>query len=247
MVDVKEILHVMEQMAPPSLAEEWDNVGLLVDCGKPVQNVLVTLDVTKEVVEEAKEKNCGLIVSHHPVIFKPLKNISSYDIVYELVKNDISVICMHTNLDTAENGVSDTLAKELGLQSIKPFAGGGRIGELPQETTTESLAKWCREEWNTHVAYCDAGGHIKFLAVVGGAGGDFFEKAVLAGADCLLTGEVGHHDALDAKALGLSTIAATHFATEFFVVPVVAKKLRTAFPNVNVYVTKKNKELFCYL
>ena len=247
MVTAKVVLQAMEAIAPPSLAIEKDNVGLLVNSGKPVQNILVTLDITAEVVQEAIEKECSLIVSHHPVIYRPLKSISVNTVVYELVKNDISAICMHTNLDIAEGGVSDVLAGRLKLQDVSTFAGVGRVGILPQETTTEVLARWCKKEWEINIAYCDAGKSIKKIAVVGGAGGDLFEEALLAGGDLLLTGEVGHHDAIDAKTLGLSTISATHFSTEFFIVPVVTQKLREAFPDMNVYVTEKNKEPFCYL
>jgi len=247
MVTAADVLQVMEAMAPPSLAIEKDNVGLLVNSGKMAQNILVTLDITAEVVQEAIEKECGLIVSHHPVIYRPLKSVSANTVVYELVKNDISAICMHTNLDIAEGGVSDALAGQLKLQDISIFSEVGRVGILPQETTTEVLAKWCKKEWETNIAYCDAGKPVKKVAVVGGAGGDLFEEALLAGADLLLTGEVGHHNAIDAKMLGLSTISATHFGTEFFIVPVVAQKLQEAFPNINVCITEKNKEPFCYL
>ena len=113
MTTVQQIYEEMQRIAPLALAESWDNPGLLVDCGGGVSRVLVTLDITPEVVEEAARKGCGLIVSHHPVIFSPLKKLSGQDAAFRLVKNGISAICMHTNLDAAEGGVNEVLALSL--------------------------------------------------------------------------------------------------------------------------------------
>ncbi len=247
MVNVKDVLQFLEEIAPTSLAEEWDNVGLMINSEREVQNILVALDITTETVKEAAAKNCELIVSHHPVIFKPLKSISASSAVYALIKQDTSAICMHTNLDVAEGGVSDALFDILGLENRETFGGCGRIGTLPQRMTAAQLAKHCKLLLGEPMAYCDAGKLIEKVAVVGGAGGDFFEEATLAGADCLLSGEVGHHDALDAKALGLSTIAASHFTTEIGIVPVLAKKLQTQFPTIKIYETQTNQNPFSYI
>ena len=105
MTTVQQVYEVMQRLAPPELAEHWDNPGLLVDCGGAVRRVLVTLDITPEVVEEAAAKGCSLIVAHHPVIFSPLKKLGSRDVPFQLVQSGISAICMHTNLDAAEGGV----------------------------------------------------------------------------------------------------------------------------------------------
>lgn len=247
MVNVHDILRFLEEIAPMSLAEEWDNVGLLVDSAKEVQHMLVALDITPATVQEATEKGCALIVSHHPVIFKPLKSISANSAVYQLVQQDISAICMHTNLDAAEGGVSDVLFDAIGLENRKTFGGCGRMGTLPQKMTAAQLAMHCKLLLGEPMAYCDAGKLIEKVAVVGGAGGDLFEEAALAGADCLLSGEVGHHDALDAKTLGFSTIAASHFTTERGIVPVLAKKLQDRFSNVQVHIAKTDQNPFYYI
>ena len=110
MTTVQQVYEVMQRLAPPELAEHWDNPGLLVDCGGNVRRVLVTLDITPEVVEEAAAKQCTIIVAHHPVIFDPLKRLCPADVPYQLVQAGISAICMHTNLDAAEGGVNDVLA-----------------------------------------------------------------------------------------------------------------------------------------
>ena len=110
MTTVQQVYEGMQRLAPPELAEHWDNPGLLVDCGGAVRRVLVTLDITPEVVAEAAAKQCTVIVAHHPVIFDPLKRLCPADVPYQLVQAGISAICMHTNLDAAEGGVNDVLA-----------------------------------------------------------------------------------------------------------------------------------------
>ena len=146
MTTVQQIYEEMQRIAPLALAESWDNPGLLVDCGGKVSRVLVTLDITPEVVEEAARKGCGLIVSHHPVIFSPLKKLSGQDVAFQLVKNGISAICMHTNLDAAEGGVNEVLAGIFGMREMEAFAEGcGRVGSIEPVTVPE-LAKKAQKE-----------------------------------------------------------------------------------------------------
>ena len=131
MTTVQQVYEEMQRIAPLELAESWDNPGLLVDCGGTVQKVLVTLDITPEVVEEAARKHCEVIVAHHPVIFSPLKKIGPQDVPCQLVRAGISAICMHTNLDAAEGGVNEVLAGIFGMKNLETFADGcGRVGEI---------------------------------------------------------------------------------------------------------------------
>ena len=258
MTTVQQIYEEMQRIAPLALAESWDNPGLLVDCGGEVSRVLVTLDITPEVVEEAARKGCGLIVSHHPVIFSPLKKLSGQDVAFQLVKNGISAICMHTNLDAAEGGVNEVLAGIFGMKNWEPFAGGcGRVGEVEPITVPE-LARKAQVELGARcntpldgpevpVKYADTGKPVRRLAVISGAGGGLFEEALAMEADCLLTGEANHHHAIDAKRLGLSLIAAGHYATEFPVTAAVAEKLRTAFPELEVLVSEDARDPYTYL
>ena len=116
MATTNDIYAEMQRYAPLELAESWDNPGLLVDCGREVSRVLVTLDITPEVVEEAAAGGCELIVSHHPVIFSPLKKLTPRDVSFQLVQKGISAICMHTNLDAAEGGVNEVLAGIFGMR-----------------------------------------------------------------------------------------------------------------------------------
>ena len=142
-VSVQQILGFLRAVAPQELALDWDNVGLLVDAGQPVDGVLTTLDIPPAVVREAVENDCQLIVSHHPVIFHPLRTLAADDVPALLMKNGISAICMHTNLDAAPGGVNDTLCDILGIaaEGRESFAEGcGRIGTT-MPTTVEALAK----------------------------------------------------------------------------------------------------------
>lgn len=247
MPQVKQLYEILAGMAPVALAEGWDNVGLLVDAGRDVSRVLVTLDITADTVQEATEKGCELIVSHHPVIFSPLKRLDDTDVAYQLVKKDVSAICMHTNLDAADGGVNDVLADFFGLREREPFADGcGRIGTV-EPTTAEALARRARRLLNTSVKFADAGKPIRRLAVVSGAGGSMFQDAIAAGADCLLTGEANHHAALDAVRLGMSLVAATHYATEQPAMEALALRLAAACPEVEVLCSETGRDSFSYI
>ncbi|MGN0707242.1 MAG: Nif3-like dinuclear metal center hexameric protein [Faecalibacterium sp.] len=258
MTTVHQIYEQMQLLAPLQLAESWDNVGLLVDCGGPVQRVLTALDITPEVVAEAKQHHCSLIVSHHPVIFSPLKRLCPEDVPFQLVQAGISAICMHTNLDAAEDGVNELLASILGIRDPRPIANGcGRVGEITPAAVPE-LARRAQAELSARcnqplcgpavqVKYADAGKPVQKLAVISGAGGSLFEEALASGADCLLTGEANHHHACDALQRGLSIVAAGHYATEFPVAAAVAEKLRAAFPELEVLVSRSNRDPYLYL
>lgn len=258
MTTVQQVYEEMQRIAPLELAESWDNPGLLVDCGGTVQKVLVTLDITPEVVEEAARKHCEVIVAHHPVIFSPLKKIGPQDIPCQLVRAGISAICMHTNLDAAEGGVNEVLAGIFGMKNLETFADGcGRVGEIELNSVKglayqvqKELASRCNLPENgpaVQIKLVDNGRMVKRLAVISGAGGSLFEEAIAVGADCLLTGEANHHHAIDAKRLGLSLIAAGHYATEFPVTAAVAEKLRAALPELEVLVSEANKDPYTYL
>ena len=142
MTTVQQIYEEMQRIAPLALAESWDNPGLLVDCGGEVTRVLVTLDITPEVVAEAAAKHCEAIVAHHPVIFDPLRRVTAEDVPAMLLQNGISAICMHTNLDAAPGGVNDVLADLLRIENRRDFADNcGRIGTLNVPTTAQQLAE----------------------------------------------------------------------------------------------------------
>ncbi len=247
MATIAKIYDVLQSIAPTELAASWDNVGLLVDAGVAPSGVLFALDITPEVVEEAVSLNCHLIVSHHPVIFSPLKRITTGDVVAQMLSKKISAICMHTNLDAADGGVNDVLAAMLGVGNTTKCAEDlGRIGTVhPIEMS--AFAAHCGHVLGTKVKCIDTNRKVTRVAVVSGAGGSFVQEAALLGADVLVTGEAGHHYALDAKRLGIGLVVAGHYATEFPIVPVLAEQVHQAFPKLKCYISAKEMELFDYL
>ncbi|MFR3792484.1 MAG: Nif3-like dinuclear metal center hexameric protein [Blautia massiliensis (ex Durand et al. 2017)] len=248
-VTVQEILRELKAFAPTELACNWDNVGLLVDAGRPVSRVLTALDITADVVREAAAQSCELIVSHHPVIFDPLKRIAADDVPALLLQNGISAICMHTNLDAAPGGVNDTLADTLGMarEGRREFADGcGRIGTVPATTATE-LARFCAATLHSGVKYVDSPRPVTCLAEVSGAGGSYLQQAIDEGADCLVTGEAAHHIALLAKQKGVGLVVAGHWGTEQAVADVLAARLTAAFPELTAVHAAADTDPYAYL
>lgn len=346
-VKCQTIINYIEKLAPKSLAEEWDNVGLQIgDPTADIDKVLITLDITEEVVKEAINSGTQMIVSHHPLFFKPLKNLRFDNafgkLVRSLVKNDINVFAAHTNLDSAMDGVNQVLARKINLSEVQvlhpdkvtdlvklvvfvpvghqdkvreaiakegagfignysdctfqtegigtfkgmegtnphigtpgklekveevrietilpatlqnriikamlkahPYEeaafdlypvlnkgialGIGRIGVLPEELPLSSVVELVKKQLdiaNTRVVG-DLAAKIRKVAVCGGSGGSFIQKAHFLGADLLVTGDIKHHEALDAKALGLNIIDAGHHATEAIVLNTVADYLKS--------------------
>lgn len=244
MPTVKQISDFIASIAPWELAESWDNVGILVDSGQEVHKVLVCLDITLEVVQEADEMGCEMIVSHHPVIFKPLQSIESATPVFLLIQKNISAICAHTNLDVAHGGVNDVLAETLELQNVVGFAELGRMGTLPKETAVKDFSVFCKEKLNTCVQLANGKELIRKVAVIGGSGGSYWRKAKEAGADCLVTGEASHHDGLDAKEQGFSLLVAGHYATEWPVTKYLQQQLEKSFTEIQIIISNKNKDPF---
>ncbi|NMA94888.1 MAG: Nif3-like dinuclear metal center hexameric protein [Clostridiales bacterium] len=221
---IESIMNVMEKIAPLELAENWDNVGLIINSRcKIVKRILVTLDVTGAVVNEAIERDIDVIISHHPVIFEPKTNIGQRvedkNIIIPLIKNGISVYSAHTNLDKAEGGVDDTLANVLGMETVKILdkeSGFGRIGRIKSSLNVEEYAQRVAKYLNADDLYIlgDREVKVKTVASVAGSGGDFLLHAVNAGADVFITGESKYHESLVALEYNLPIILPGHYETE---------------------------------
>ena len=235
-VKVQSIAEIMNRIAPRQLAEEWDNVGLLVGSfDSEVEKIFVCLDVTDETVKSAVDFGANLIIAHHPVIFRAVKNFRT-DLplgkkLETLIKNNISVFAAHTNLDSAEGGVNDVLAAKIGLIDVKTFDEEnslGRIGYLPNKMSAENFAKHVAKSLNVDaVRLIDAGDFlIEKVGICGGAGSEFISKAKFLGAQAFVTGDVKYHEAQNAFDNKIHVIDAGHFATEFPIVHILAEKLR---------------------
>ena len=227
----------MEEIAPFKEAEDFDNVGLLVgNQTAKVLNVVVSLDLTKNVLKKAKEKKAELIVTHHPVIFNPLKKVLKTDLIYELIDSKISVICAHTNLDKAEFGVSYLLAKELKLldvEILKDTMNFGRVGNLKQPLSFLEFVKFVSNCLKTPVKAVKTSKKIKRVAVVSGSG-YFALKAAEKNADALVTGESKHNILLKAKEKDFCFVDASHFATENIFVKHLVLMLNKKFNSFGV-------------
>ncbi len=247
MITVCDVLKVLETAAPLCLAKDYDNPGFLVGHGaSEVKRVLVALDITDKVIDEAISVGAELIVSHHPIIFGSMKSVTDRDVtgslVMKLCKNGISAICMHTNLDAAKDGVNDVLAKALGVSALKPVEpmedesiGGGRYGELCAEVAmNDFLVNVCKTLETDGVRYHDSGRSVKKVAVGGGSCGEYITLAARLGCDTVVTADIKHNQFLDAEYLGINAIDAGHFATEAVVCPYLCRLISDAFPSLNV-------------
>ena len=243
MTQVKDVERLLFDWAPAELAADWDNVGLLVgDPDREVRKILTTLDITEPVVEEAIHLGADLIVSHHPVMnctWHPVQSIRCDTrqgrILTKLAENRISAICMHTNLDAAEGGVNDMLAKKLGLLDIKDLSDGkiARVGTLKYEFPLVEFTRFVVKSLGCNgLRYTDCGKSVHRVAVGGGACGDYIAQAIALGCDTFVTSDLRYHDFLDTKELNL--IDAGHFPTEQVVVPELCRRLQAVFPAVSV-------------
>lgn len=254
MIYVSDIVQELEKLAPPELAEPWDNVGLMVgDMEQPVKNIFVCLDVTSENVEQAAAFGADLILSHHPLIFSPVKRIVESDvsggILRRLITKNISVYSMHTNFDKADGGMNDLLAEKLGLTQIrkytaeeclnengKPSDAIGRIGVLPTPVSMGDYTEQVKTSLNCFSirSIGEADEQVHSVALCSGAGGDFIYTAYRAGADVYVTSDVRHHEAQLAQELGMNLIDAGHFETENIICDFLRDYLFEKFEDVNV-------------
>ena len=248
---VSDIFDYIDNFAPFNLAEEFDNSGLLVgDMCSEVENVLISLDLTKSVLRQAKEIGADLIITHHPVIFEPLKKIGFDDLISDAIASKISIICAHTNLDKAFGGVNDCLADILELKNVEVFDNSsnyGRIGCLSEKLECECFVKYVSQKLKIPIRATYCSGYVKNIAVLGGAGEFAWKEARAAGADAFITGESKHHILLAAAAAGFCFVDAGHFGTERFVCYGLRDILCDKFKNdVNFIVaSQKNPVFYC--
>lgn len=224
---IYEIIEKLDSMFDKSLSEEWDNDGCMLTLDKEaeVTGAVTTLDVTDEAVEEAIKTGSNLIVSHHPMIFKPLKNLDSSALtkkIEKLIKNDISVLSYHTRFDSAKGGMNDRLAEKLCLKNPQPFGlpGSipmGRIGEW-EECTPEEFAKKVAHLLDTNVLLYSGNRKIKKVAILGGGGKDFIHTAHTLGADAMVTGDISYGFVTDEMPYGITMVDAGHYPTEILAV-----------------------------
>ena len=244
MATVNDILSSLWALAPEHYKEAWDNVGFHLGHGDAeVTKVLVALDATEEVAEEAAQLGCELLVTHHPLLFGELKSVTDETVtgrrILALLERKIALISMHTNLDCAPGGVNDCLAEAIGLQNPTVFADGEtagliRIGEVEPQTLEDFAASVKQALGCPGVRWADGGRQVAKVAVGGGSCGSFAQQLTKAGCDTFVTADLKYHQFTDAASLGINLIDAGHFETEDPVCQKIVDDLQAKFPDLTV-------------
>ena len=242
---VKDITAVIEEFAPLSIQESWDNSGLLI--GSPddeVTGVLVGFDCTPELVDEAVSKGCNMVVTHHPLIYKGVKRINSKDpvgaAIVKAVKAGVAVYAAHTTADKVIEGVSGAMAAKLGLQNVQilePDADGsglGCVGDFPRPMCAQSALEHVKNAFGLKVIRHSrlVTRPITRVAVMGGSGGSEIQAAMAAGAQLYITGDISYHNFFTPEGFMIMDIG--HFESEVGIVDIFLSKIRKIFPNFAV-------------
>lgn len=257
MLCVNEILNSLFALAPPNLAESWDNNGLVVGrFDAPVSRVLVALDCNLTTLQEAAEKNCQMIVSHHPVIFGNLQQVNNSSVtgraVLFAIEHSIACANLHTCLDKTLGGVNDILAEKVGLADISaanedPTAGYLRMGTV-REMDIKTFAGTVKNALgSTGIRFADGGKPVHKVAVGGGACGSEIPVALACGCDTLVTADLKYNQFCDAKELGINLVDAGHFETESPVCQVLCQYLLKTFPQLEVILSEKQESPISFL
>lgn len=226
----KDIINFLEEKYPRSNTEEWDNVGLLVGNNKKdVKKIQLSIDATEKAVDYAAQNNVDMIVTHHPLIFKPLKSIVMSELsgrkIIKLIENGLNLYSIHTNLDSSKDGLNDYILELLEVKKYKIIdinandetAGIGRMYTLEEKITILEYADFIKTKMkikNVRVISNDLKSKVKKIALINGSGMSYWRKVKSLGADLFITGDIGYHDALDAKESGLHLIDIGHFESE---------------------------------
>lgn len=252
---IKDVISALECFAPLPLQEDWDNAGLQVGLTEAeVSGALLCLDVTEKVVDDAIAKGCNLIVSHHPLIFKKLRRINgANDVqrsVIKAIKNDIAIVSMHTNLDSAKGGVNHRMAEKLGLQNVRFLnpqqkagveCGIGTIGELPEPMDAKDFLALVKQTFRTGCVISNPllSRKIKSVALGGGACGEFLGDAIAANADAFVVGEMRYHDYFGHDdEIQIATIG--HYESEQFTINLLQEIIEEKCEGVRCLITEVN-------
>lgn len=244
-IEMSKVRQVLNEIAPERLQESWDNCGMQIDMGRGFANhVLVCLEINKEVIEEAIDDDIDLIITHHPLLFRPTKCIDNNTVegkyLIDLIFTGISVYSAHTSFDRVRGGNNDDLAAKLGLAEVSDFPGQddvcsngkpgiGRMGTLTEPETLLTFAERLSTALGVPGGIQVSGDPCKMISKVGlctGSAGEYFRDAAAEGCDLYITGEISHHEMQMAREMGLAVIAAGHFGTEWIFQENMAGQLR---------------------
>lgn len=263
-VKISDFINVMEKISPDNLKEDYDNVGLMIgDRNEEIKGILIALDITLDVIEEAKEKGANIILTHHPILYLKPSTITMDTLqgekIIRLIRENISVYSSHTNLDVVDGGLTDKALELLGfpkgkIMDINPInssAGIGRIVTLEESMTLKEACRLVRSKLS--IPYMRVAGDpykkIKTIAVLNGSGEDFMKRAYTMGADLFITGDTTYHYVSDYKEMGMAIIDIGHFSFEWPLFKGVGNKVEYALKEIygddmKVYYSEKNNEPF---
>lgn len=244
---VQNIFDFLNKKFPIDNACDFDNVGLLVgDPDTEVQKAVIALDCTPSAVNTAITNGCKLIITHHPIIFNPLKQVLAGSAVYEVIKSGISVISMHTNLDVGIGGVNDCLSSTLTLNNVTKVAAEDgyllNVGELSSPLYPDDLAVYIKEKLGGAVKYVGSEKQIKRVLLCSGSGGSYITEVKKHNCDALITADVKHNQFLDAERLGVSLFDAGHFNTEDVVTEPLKRLLEHHFADI-AFIADRSSEI----
>lgn len=252
MTTLKALSDFLDQIAPYDTQCSWDNSGLLVgDPAGPVQCAAFALDLTNETLQQAIACGADVLITHHPVIFNPKRNLLFGDPVYALCRAGLAAISVHTPWDCATGGVNDVLCDALRLTNVQGIASDetavpmARIGDI-EPCTPQDFAKRCARALGTTVQLVEGRETVRRVAVCGGAGMDFFFDALSLGADAYLTGEAKHHELLQAADCGKTLVVGGHFATEVLSMAALQNRVQTAFPALRTVLLRQRTPV-CFI
>ena len=259
---IKQVLSALERFAPLPLQESWDNAGLQLGLTEvEVSGAFLCLDVNEQIVDEAIAKGCNLIVSHHPLLFRGLKQISGADYVQRCVikaiKHDIVIASMHTNMDNALDGVNWKIAERLGLTECKFFApktvdgieaGSGVVGNLPLQMDARAFIELVKKQFGVQCAQCNAllQRPISKVAICGGAGDFLLPDAVGEGADAFITGEMHYHQYFGYEQQ-IQICVIGHYQSEQFTAEIFRDIIQKDCPDVRIVIAETNTNPIVYI
>ena len=240
-MECKKVIEILEKQSPKSYACDWDNVGLLVGReDKEIQNIYIALDATDEAIEEAIANGADMLLTHHPMIFKGMKRVTQEDFIgrriIRLIQNDISYYAMHTNFDVMGMadlaadylGISDTRVLEITSVSETGEEGIGRYGSLKKEMTVRECCEEVKQAFSLEnvKVFGNLERKVKTAAISPGSGRSVISNALQAGVDVLITGDIDHHEGIDAVAQKLTVIDAGHYGVEHIFIPYMEQYLK---------------------
>lgn len=268
-IKLASVVGFLESFAPLQLAEDWDNVGLLLgDRAANITKAMTCLTITPEVVQEAVDGGVELIVSHHPMPFRSLKKITSDSttgqMILELIRNNVAVYSPHTAFDSAGEGINQSIAERLGLVEIQPIhaldsragtddqaneVGVGRTGRLKKPESGQEICIRLKQHFALPmIKFCgDLDRPLQKIGIACGSAGQFLSDAARLGCDAFVTGETNFHTCLESLAHQVSLFLLGHFGSERFAVEMLAERLSSEFPNLSIHASIEDKDPIQYV